>query len=141
MIATQIIAVDLGVETTEGFMSIDQLGFGTSKVVAEPRLVLQMEEKIKTAGMEVTIGPVLTVSTATGTEETAKERAARVPNAVAEAMEGFGVCAAATSYRIPSMEIRAISNRVGLRNRKAWNIKEALQALTKAFTNIPEVLL
>jgi futalosine hydrolase len=54
-------------------------------------------------------------------------------------MEGFGVAAAAHSFGIPVIEIRAISNAVGPRDREAWRIKEALDSLKAASTIFSEV--
>jgi futalosine hydrolase len=83
---------------------------------------------------------VLTVSTATGTAETAAARAARIPGAAAEAMEGFGVAAAARLFGVPVLEIRAVSNRVGPRDRSAWRVEEALTALARASAVLGAVL-
>ncbi|WP_442950188.1 phosphorylase family protein, partial [Paenibacillus sp. 1-18] len=58
----------------------------------------------------------------------------------AEAMEGYGVAVAANKLGLPVMEIRTISNAVGPRDRAAWRIKEALQALEAAFSTLTEVI-
>src|SRR2546423_804787 len=50
--------------------------------------------------------------------------------AAAEAMEGFGVATAAAMAELPFVEIRAISNAVGPRDREAWRIDAALEALS-----------
>ncbi len=47
-----------------------------------------------------------------------------------ESMEGAAFFYACNLMRIPSMQIRAISNRVEPRNRDNWDIKKALEALT-----------
>lgn len=46
-----------------------------------------------------------------------------------EAMEGFGVLRAAAEAGVPAVELRAISNRVGERDRSRWRIDDALAAL------------
>jgi futalosine hydrolase len=83
---------------------------------------------------------VLTVSTVTGTADRAGQLTARHPGAVAEAMEGFGVAEAAAAAGVPVVEIRAVSNAVGPRDRAAWRIGEALAALTTAFGKFPAAL-
>jgi len=83
---------------------------------------------------------VLTVSTVTGTAASAAELASRVPGATAEAMEGYGVGSAANDRGLPVLEIRAISNVVGPRDRSAWQIKAALDALEAASAVLTEVL-
>jgi futalosine hydrolase len=103
--------------------------------------VTRVAEALRGAGLAVTTGPVLTVSTVTGTAATAAELAARVPGAAAEAMEGFGVATAAHDRGVPILEIRAISNPVGPRDRAAWRINEALDALEAASSVLLEVLI
>ncbi len=139
VVADEIIAADLGAETPEGFLSLDKLGFGFSRIQLDQRLVKQVADALHTAGLTVTTGPILTVSTVTGTATTAKELATRVPRATAEAMEGFGVASAAQSHRLPFLEIRAISNPVGPRNRDAWQIDQALESLEAASAVLLEV--
>lgn len=141
VLATEIVAADLGVETPDGFHFVDDLGFGSARLTVEQSLVHKIEQKLSVTGLDVHTGPILTVSTATGTEETAQDRIVRVPEAAAEAMEGFGAAAAALNFGVPYVEIRAISNKVGLRDRKAWKIDEAIDALAEACSILPEVLL
>ena len=140
VVASEIIAADLGAETPDGFHSLDELGFGSSRIVPDVKLVKRVTEGLQGNGLPVHSGPVLTVSTVTGTAETARAMEARVPGAAAEAMEGYGVAIAATARQIPILEIRAISNPVGPRDREAWKIKEALDMLEEASSIIMEVL-
>ena len=86
------------------------------------------------------VGTVLTVSTVTGSTARADELRARHPRALAEAMEGFGVAEAAGAHGVPALEIRAVSNPVGPRDRAAWRIGDALAALTGAFGKLEPLL-
>ncbi|MCP3774893.1 futalosine hydrolase [Paenibacillus sp. MZ04-78.2] len=140
VVADAIVAADLGAETPEGFRSVDELGFGSSRIAVDASLAARLTEALQRAGLPAHTGPVLTVSTVTGTAATASELAARVPGAAAEAMEGFGVAVAARDRGIPALELRAISNAVGPRDREAWRIKEALDALEAAGAILREVL-
>ncbi|GIF51810.1 futalosine hydrolase [Asanoa ferruginea] len=125
-IATRSIAADLGAESPDGFLPIDELGFGTARVDADAGLVATLRAALPDAAL----GTVLTVSTVTGTAASTTKLTARFPDAVAEGMEGYGVgCAAAG---LPFAEVRTISNVVGPRDRAAWRIPAALAALTKA---------
>ncbi|MBB1261582.1 futalosine hydrolase [Streptomyces alkaliterrae] len=135
LVATAIIAADLGAQTHDGFASLTELGFGTDR---HPVPLALAGAVAKAAG--AVLGPVLTVSTATGTAERAAELAARHPGAVGEAMEGFGVAEAATALRLPALEIRTVSNSVGPRDRAAWRVHDALEELSDAFTRIMPVL-
>ncbi|WP_042168373.1 futalosine hydrolase [Paenibacillus gorillae] len=140
VVADELIAADLGAETPEGFRRVDELGFGSAHIAADAKLGARLIEALRLAGLTAVQAPVLTLSTVTGTAATAEELAARVPNAAAEAMEGFGIAAAAQSHGLPVLEIRAISNAIGPRDRDAWRIKEALQSLEAASAVLMEVI-
>ncbi|RCX16987.1 futalosine hydrolase [Fontibacillus phaseoli] len=140
VVASEIIAADLGAETPDGFASVDELGFGSAAVAVAGSLATGWTAALQAAGLPACYGPVLTLSTVTGTAATAKLLAERIRGAAAEAMEGFGVAAAAHRLGIPVLEIRAISNRIGPRQRELWKIGEALQALEEACSILPEVL-
>ncbi|NBD25266.1 futalosine hydrolase [Paenibacillus glycinis] len=140
VVAGEIVAADLGAETADGFASVDELGFGSARVEVDARLAGPLAAGIAAAGLKVSTGPVLTVSTATGSAATAAEHERRVPGAAAEAMEGFGVATAAKQFGLPALELRAISNVVGPRNRDAWRIGDALKALERASQILKEVL-
>jgi futalosine hydrolase len=125
-LATRSVAADLGAESPDGFLPIDDLGFGSATIDADPGLLNALREALPGAAA----GTVLTVSTVTGTAATTEALATRFPDAVAEGMEGFGVASAAAG--LPFAEVRAISNVIGPRDRAAWRIPAALAALTRA---------
>lgn len=140
VVATDIVAADLGVETPEGFASIDELGFGPTRIEADAGLASKLTAALAAANLLALSAPVLTVSTATGTAASAAKLAARVPGAAAEAMEGFGAAVAARNSGLPILELRAVSNPVGPRDRAAWKIEEALDVLRAASQVLSEVL-
>jgi futalosine hydrolase len=135
LLARRVVAADLGAGTAadeahpDGFLSIDELGFGSGAV-----------EGGRLPGVSAVVGTILTVTCATGTDERAEELARRHPDAVGEAMEGYGVAAAAALFDLPFAEIRAVSNFVGRREREAWRVGPALAALTAAARPIAEGL-
>ncbi|WP_329399942.1 futalosine hydrolase [Streptomyces melanogenes] len=135
VVASRIVAADLGADTPDGYLDVEALGFGRSAHLPPQRLARAVAEATGAA-----YGPVLTVSTVTGTAARAAELAARHPGAAAEAMEGFGVAEAAAQQGVPALEIRAVSNAVGPRDRSAWRIGDALGALADAFGKLPPVL-
>lgn len=139
VVGTEIIAADLGAETPDGFAGLEKLGFGFTRIQSDAYWVERVTKALQRAKLPVITGPVLTVSTVTGTAETAAEMADRVKGASAEAMEGFGVGFAALDRGLPVLEIRAISNMVGPRDRSAWQIKEALEVLKAACEVLTEV--
>ncbi|OZQ67238.1 futalosine hydrolase [Paenibacillus taichungensis] len=140
VVADAMVAADLGSQTPDGFLSVDELGFGSSRVAADAALAARLRHELQRAGLAVSEGTAVTVSTATGTAETAAELLRRVPDAAAEGMEGFGVATAAQQFGVPALELRAISNAVGPRDRDAWRIKDALNALQAASSILREVL-
>jgi futalosine hydrolase len=137
VVATASVAADLGADSPDGFISLDELGFGSSTVPADPGLL----DRLTAALPDARVGTVLTVSTVTGTADRADHLRRRHPDAVAEAMEGFGVATAARLAGVPFGEVRTISNPVGPRDRGAWRIGDALAGLSKAFAALAELTL
>lgn len=134
VLATASIAADLGAESPDGFIPVDELGMplallGAGSVLpADPGLLAALRAALPAA----TTGPVLTLSTVTGTTASTEELRRRHPEAVAEAMEGYGVAVAAAQAGLPFAELRTISNPIGPRDRDSWRLREALTALTAA---------
>ncbi|WP_250002303.1 futalosine hydrolase [Actinoplanes sp. M2I2] len=126
VLGARSIAADLGAETSDGFLPVEELGFGSSVLPADPALLASLAAELPDA----IVGDVVTLSTVTGTAATAERLAARYPQAVAEAMEGYGVAVAAVG--LPFAELRTISNPIGPRDRAAWRLKEAFAALSTA---------
>ncbi|WP_405715401.1 MULTISPECIES: futalosine hydrolase [unclassified Streptomyces] len=135
VVADHIGAADLGAETGTGFVPVTELGFGRVRHFPPRSLV-----RATAAATGAVTGGILTVSTVTGSAERAAELLAAHPSAAAEAMEGFGVAEAAERVGLPVLEIRAVSNAVGPRDRDAWRIGDALAALTEAFGKLVPVL-
>jgi futalosine hydrolase len=132
-VATESIAADLGADSPDGFIGLDELGFGTARRPAD------LGPSLQKALADAVGGPILSVSTVTGTAAGTRALTERHPEAVAEGMEGFGVACAAGDK--PFGEVRAISNVVGPRNREAWRIAPALAALETAFHRLAGVTL
>jgi futalosine hydrolase len=128
VLGTRAVAADLGADSPEGFLGLDELGFGSSSAAADARACAALHRALPHA----VLGEILTVSTVTGTRERGDELAQRHPVAVAEAMEGFGVASAAALAGTAFAELRTISNTIGARERAGWRIAEALAALELA---------
>jgi futalosine hydrolase len=130
VLGTRSVAADLGAETPDGFLPIAEMGFGTGVHDADRNLL----EALRSALPGAVVGEILTLATVTGTAATAQRLAAAHPDAVAEAMEGFGVAGAASASGVAFAELRTISNPIGPRDRAAWRLPEALAALTAAIS-------
>ncbi|MCZ7440153.1 futalosine hydrolase [Micromonospora sp. WMMC241] len=134
VLADRSVAADLGAESPAGFIPVEELGMapellGVGRTVpADPTLLVALRAALPAA----TVGTVLTVGTVTGTAESTAALADRHPDAVAEAMEGYGVAVAAALADVPFAELRTISNPIGPRDRDAWRMRDAFAALTTA---------
>jgi len=131
VIADAVVHADLGAETADGFASMAELGWGEVRHALAPDLVAEVHRRTGARA-----GAVLTVSTVTGSRHRADELLAAHPDAVAEAMEGFGCYRAAAAAGVPFLELRAIANPVGPRDRESWRIADALTALTIACADL-----
>lgn len=127
VLARRCVAADLGAESPHGLLTLEDLHLGQSTVEMNAAVLARLHKRLAHA----TIGDVLTVSTVTGTAQRAAALLTRHPDAVAEAMEGFGVAAAARRAGAAWAEVRTISNPVGPRDRTAWDLTGALAALTQ----------
>ncbi|MBO4205067.1 futalosine hydrolase [Micromonospora echinofusca] len=142
VLASRSIAADLGAESPDGFIPLDELGMpldqlgGGILVDADPVLLGTLRQALPAAA----VGTVLTVGTVTGTADSTRLLAERHPDAVAEAMEGYAVGVAATQAGLPFAELRTISNPIGPRDRGNWRMREAFAALTAAATALGPVL-
>lgn len=131
-LASSIVAADLGAMSPERFLDLAALGLdGGATVDCPPALVAAARDRLVAAGLHVAVGAVLTLSTMTGTAERAAELMGR-HGAVAEAMEGAGVAHVASLHALPVLEVRTISNEVGLRDKTSWDLVTALTALGTA---------
>ncbi|MET7428264.1 futalosine hydrolase [Streptomyces flaveolus] len=135
VVADAITVADLGAETADGFLPVTELGFGTITHRPPESLV-----RVVSAATGARTGTILTVSTVTGTAARAATLSDRHPGALAEGMEGFGVAEAAAAHGVPVLELRAVSNPVGPRDRAAWRIGDALAALTEGFGKLAPAL-
>jgi futalosine hydrolase len=126
-LATESIAADLGADSPDGFLPLSSLGFGVDRRAVDADLLAALRAALPGA----VAGPILTVTTVTGTAAATRDLEGRFPDAVAEAMEGFGVATAAAGAGLPFAELRTISNPVGPRDRGAWRVADALAALSE----------
>ena len=126
VIATDVLACQLGADSPDGFQTFGELHLLDTGLATAGGVDLLARR------LGAIAGRILTVSTVTGTDERAREYAERW-HPVAEAMEGWGVWSTVQPLgTVIPYEIRAISNRVGRRDRDSWEIDRALDALAKA---------
>ena len=126
LVATELVAADLGADSPTGFLTLGALGWQDETVPVDAALLQALLARLG----EAVTGPLVTVSTVTGTRARADELAAR-HGAVGEAMEGWGVLVAATAHHVPALEVRAVSNLIGDRDPSTWDIPAAFDALAR----------
>ncbi|MHC4136782.1 MAG: futalosine hydrolase [Planctomycetota bacterium] len=107
---------DLGAESPDGFLDMEALGF---PVVNDhynrlPLSLFPAETRV----------PYVTTTTCTGTDATARKIVQRTGGAV-ESMEGAAIVHVALKHGLEVGEVRAVSNLVGDRDRKAWKVRDA----------------
>ena len=110
---------ELGAEDGDKFLSIDELGFGKGTYRAYiPEIDLKLPKH-----------EAITVNKVHGNEESIQKVLMKQPNIKVESMEGAAVFYVCTMEKIPSVQIRAISNYVERRDKSTWKIDLALKNL------------
>jgi futalosine hydrolase len=132
VVARSTIAADLGCRTDDGFLTLADMGLEQQCQLEFPD-ASSWRDRLDAADVPAVVGDVLTLSCMTGTDHEAAQLADSHPDAVAEAMEGWGVAWAARSFGVAAGEVRTISNVVGKRDRSTWDIAAAVDALSRAF--------
>ncbi len=130
---------DEGVQTKEGFLTLDRVGLALASIGGErvynrwPADPAVADRLLRAAGVvgPVRPGPFLTVSTVTGTDARAQELAERF-GACCENMEGAAVAHVARLHGVAFGEVRGISNPAGRRDRASWRVDEAAAAAREA---------
>jgi futalosine hydrolase len=74
-------------------------------------------------------GELLSVAEAAASEDEARGRADRHPDALGEEMEGFAVAVAAALFGVPLRIVRGASNLAGDRDHGSWRMADALTAV------------
>jgi futalosine hydrolase len=132
VVASATVAADLGCRTDDGFRTLADMGLAQADVMPFDDADV-WAKRLTSAGQPVGTGELLTLSCMTGTDRDAEALAARFPNALAEAMEGWGVAWAAQSFGVDAGEVRAVSNLIGRRDPSTWDIAGSLDRLSRAF--------
>ncbi|MDG1898898.1 MAG: futalosine hydrolase, partial [Phycisphaerales bacterium] len=137
IVAEACVYAEEGLQTNEAFMDMAAMGFALgdfpgNQVPVDQRL-------LQRASAHVSAGPIATVATCSGSDQQAR-LVARRTNAIAEAMEGAAVVHAARRLDVPAIEVRAISNTTGDRDRQQWDIAAALTALGDQLPDIVAAL-
>lgn len=117
-VKTDIFA-ELGAESEQGFIPINELGFGENEFGATHAIDLDLPE-VKS----------VTVNCVTGKADSIQKLEAQF-NPNIESMEGAAVFFACHQLRVPCLQVRSISNYVAPRNKSNWQIDLAIQNLNQ----------
>lgn len=134
-VSSEMVLADLGAWDGDTFLDLAALGLSTEPDAAHYARFPAWEGARAFAGrVGAAYGPLLTLSSVTGSQAGAQALVARFPGALTEGMEGAGVAQAAHRAGVPALELRAVSNPVGPRDRAAWQIAQALAALRRGLS-------
>lgn len=137
---TSDMVADLGAEDGECFLSLEQLGLlgpddfpysGGHLVNAAPPAVTVLRGLPEARGV--------TVNRVHGHERSIRDVVARVDPDV-ESMEGAAFMYCCLLHAVPFAQVRAVSNVVERRNRAAWKLGDAIQALNATASDILDQL-
>lgn len=117
---------DLGADSPEGLLDLEAMGFPLFELDGVPQYNRLHNPRRSALGLPLAAG--LTVNTVTGTEAQREARLRRWQPDV-ETMEGGAFFLACLRSGIPFLELRGISNRAETRNRAAWKLREAAEAV------------
>jgi futalosine hydrolase len=118
---------DIGVEENKNFKTIFQLGFGNKNqspfnngwlVNNSEELSLSHLKKVK----------AITINKISDSRKQTRQ-IQKIFNADIESMEGAAFHFVCLQQNIPFLQMRSISNKVGERNKKKWDLKTAIQNL------------
>jgi futalosine hydrolase len=133
-LASECVFAQLGAMDDSEFLGLEQLGFPLVAPAIYNRLPVAPWASALAREHSLAFGPFLTVETVTGRMDVAQSLRQRYVGALVEGMEGAGVALAALRGGRPMLELRGISNPVGPRDRRAWDIPVALEHLQTQLT-------
>lgn len=144
VLASEEVCADEGVQTPEGFRDFTQLGFPLlrenkptlcHRITTDAHLLESarphLEQAAREAGCRLATGPLVTVSTCSGTLE-AGHRLGERTGGLGENMEGAAAAQICALYGVPFLEIRGISNRVEDRDLRNWDFEGAAEKVQLA---------
>jgi len=147
-LASEEIAGDEGVLTSEGFKDTEYIGIPLvqkenalfyNRFPSCKKLFAAAHKSLSPGKMNarIHIGRFVTLSTCTGTSARARELEERY-KALCENMEGAAAAQTAIINGIPWLEVRGVSNIVEDRDLKKWDIPRAAKAAQQAVQHIME---
>jgi futalosine hydrolase len=120
---------ELGAEDEEGFLTIHELGLlDSDEFPFRDGLLVNTHPPANSALRSLPTATAITVNTVHGRRESIAAVAERFTPQI-ESMEGAAFMYACLIQAVPFAQVRAVSNIVEPRNRAAWKVTEAVEAL------------
>jgi len=145
-IATEELYADEGVLTRRGFSDLKAVGISLinrelnyGRFKTEQKYTNRIFNILQKKGLECMKGRFVTVSTITGTEQRASYLFRRF-RPICENMEGAAIAHICNVFGVKFVEIRAISNFVGRRQKSKWKTLEATHMLDKVIEVLKQEL-
>lgn len=134
VMVSEEICGDLGVEEQDNFKDVFDMGLPqiTTPYTGKELVNIHMDAWIKHNLPCVKAVTINEITTRTGRMQQLQQKY----GAVVESMEGAAFHYVALMEKIPFMQLRAISNRVGERDKNKWKMKEAIEQLNKKLIEI-----
>jgi len=145
-VATREIYGDEGVITSRGYEGMETIGIPllqmdgrryfnefpvSASLLLAPSAKVDMTVPAGRGDFKMKSGSFVTVSAATGTRRRTEELQRRF-KPVCENMEGAAIAQVCAIYKIPMLEVRGISNIVGIRDKRKWNLELASENCQRA---------
>ena len=137
VVASSSIYFEEGLLAPDGFHDLASMGFPLGDF--EGNAIPGDQKLLAMAGSLGVLGPIAMVACCSGTDEAARTVVQRT-GAVAEAMEGAAVLHAGRALGLPGIEVRAVSNTTGDRDRQTWDLVGGLEALGAASRRLGQIL-
>jgi futalosine hydrolase len=121
---------ELGAEDGDRFLTLAELGLAADGARPDVDVVVNRHPIDSAALRRLPAVTAITVNTVHGNERTIAAVVARFRPQI-ETMEGAAFMYACRLHEVPFVQLRAVSNVVERRNRGAWRVAEALEALSR----------
>ncbi len=125
---------DMGVENHKGFYDVFESGIMNRNTFPFENGILKNPTLTPDLFSDLTVVKAVTVSRLYEGREKNYERAVNY-QAQIETMEGAAVFYVCLMEKIPFVQLRAISNRAGVRDKSKWHLNESITALNRVINN------
>lgn len=119
---------EMGAESADTFLTLSEINLGNENVKNENVLSNLASDKLKKVSG-------ITVNTVHGNETSIAKIKKRL-NPDVETMEGAAFLTSCKIFNRPTLQLRAISNKVETRNKDNWNMPLAIESLNQVLKNV-----